>query len=265
MSDAPLSPAPRVEVVRGDHGVVTLVLSDERRRNALTEALGDALAAAVASVRDDPTVRVVVLRGAGNAFSAGGDLAMLQRLRNVTSDEAYAHMRSFYGRWLSLLELPVPVIAAITGPAIGAGLCVAIAADLLVVAKNAALAFNFTALGLHPGMGATYFLPRRVGEQRARELLFSGRRFDGDEAAQMGLALEALPDSQVHTRATALAEAIAKAGPLAVRAVKRTLKDDRQALEACLDREARAQADSYAGPELGEGLRALQEKRPPVF
>jgi enoyl-CoA hydratase/carnithine racemase len=210
-------------------------------------------------------VRAVVLTGAGGAFSAGGDLAMLERLRSLPFEEARRFMLSFYARYLSVLDLPVPVVAAIEGPAIGAGLCVALACDVVVVSEDSKLALNFVQLGLHPGMGATYLTPRKVGAQRAAELLLTGRRFDGREAQAMGLALEAAPAGQVLPKAMALAKQIASGGPLAVRALRRGLSVDRPALQAALEREALAQAESYGSADLGEGLRAAAERRAPNF
>ncbi|HEY1098709.1 MAG TPA: enoyl-CoA hydratase-related protein, partial [Myxococcota bacterium] len=213
--------------------------------------------------RDD--VRAVVLTGAGRSFSAGGDLAMLERLRQSSFAEARAHMLKFYARYLSVLDIEVPTIAAIRGPAIGAGLCVAAACDLVVVADDATLAFNFVGLGLHPGMGATHLVPRKVGAQRASELLFTGRRFKGAEAVQLGLAVESVAAVDVVARAQALAAQIAGNSPTAVRELKQNTGVDRDALFAALEREASAQARSYASADLGEGLAAIREKRAPVF
>jgi enoyl-CoA hydratase/carnithine racemase len=256
-----------VDLVRdGDHaGVATVTLDDAARRNALTEALGDRLREAVAALCADAAVRAVVVTGAGDAFSAGGDLAMLEHLRTVPFAAAKAHMLAFYARYLSLLDLPVPTIAAVRGPAIGAGLCVACACDLVVVAADSKLAFNFTSLGLHPGMGATLLVPRKVGAQRAAELLFTGRRFDGLEAARIGLAVDAVDADDVLPRARALAAQIARQGPLAVRDLKRNLAVDRVALGEALEREAAAQAASYGSADLAEGLAAARERRAPRF
>lgn len=245
-------------------GVATVIL-DAARKNAMTEELGDRLRDALTPLSTDPSVRAVVVTGAGDAFSAGGDLAMLERLRQSTAEEARAHMRAFYARYLSLLDVPVPTIAAVRGPAIGAGLCVALACDLLVVAEDAALALNFVKLGLHPGMAATLLAPLRLGRQRAAELLYTGRRFDGREAVQMGLALEAVPEDRVLSRAQALAADIATSAPLAVRALKRGLRLDEDALERALEHEARSQAESYGSEDLGEGLAALRERRAPKY
>ncbi|MFZ5442180.1 MAG: enoyl-CoA hydratase/isomerase family protein [Myxococcota bacterium] len=245
--------------------VAVLTFDDAPRRNAMTPELGDALHARVMELTGRPDVRAVVLTGAGGAFSAGGDLAMLERLRRSSFDDARRHMLAFYARYLSVLELPVPVIAAVEGPAIGAGLCVALACDLLVVGEDSKLALNFVQLGLHPGMGATWLLPRRVGAERAAELLLTGRRFDGREAQQLGLALEAVPQARVLPRALELAAQIAANAPLAVRALKRNLGVDRAALHAALEREALAQAESYGSADLGEGLAAAAERRAPRF
>lgn len=246
-------------------GVLTLVLDDAARKNAMSPELGDALAAQVERHRGSPDVRAAVLTGAGGAFSAGGDLAMLERLRRASREEARDFMLGFYRRYLSVLDLGVPVVAAVVGPAIGAGLCVAMACHLCVVDEDAKLALNFAQLGLHPGMGATYFAPRRLGPQRAAELLLGGRRFDGREAARIGLALEALPAGEVLPRAEALARSFAANAPLAVRALADELGPDREALARALAREADEQATSYASEDLGEGLRAAAERRAPRF
>jgi enoyl-CoA hydratase/carnithine racemase len=255
---------PRVDVVVKDR-VAVLTLDDAPRKNAMTEALGDAVRDAVERLRQRTDVRAVVVTGAGAAFSAGGDLAMLERLRQASFAEARGHMLAFYARYLSLLDLDVPTIAAVRGPAIGAGLCVATACDLMVVADDATLAFNFVGLGLHPGMGATYLLPRRVGHQRAAELLFTGRRFSGTEAVAMGLATGAVAAEAVVGHAVGIARQIASQSGEAVRALCRSLEVDRDALRVALEREAAAQAGSYASDDLREGLAALRERRPPRF
>src|SRR4051812_21936970 len=125
-----------LEVLR-DGAVATLVLSDIARKNAMSPELGDALAAAVSELRRDDGLRAVVLTGAGGAFSAGGDLRMLERLRAASPDESREFMLGFYRRYLSIVDLEVPTVAAVEGPAIGAGLCVALACDACIVDENA--------------------------------------------------------------------------------------------------------------------------------
>ena len=148
-------------------------------------------------------------------------------------------MRSFYQLFLSVRDLPCPTLAAVNGAAIGAGLCVALACDVRIAARDAKLGLNFTQLGLHPGMGATWTLPRLVGPAHAAEILFSSRVFSGSEAAEIGLVSRAIAPADVLPAARALAAEIAAAAPLAVRGVKRALRRSEEAsLEDQLDFEA---------------------------
>ena len=134
--------------------------------NALTEPMGDALTAVVTRLQSDPGVRCAVLTGAGRAFSAGGDLDWLMQRHRDTPENNISVMTKFYKRFLVMRQIPVPVIAAINGPAIGAGLCLAVGgADVRVASSGAKLGVTFTKLGLHPGMAATHFLPQLVGPQ----------------------------------------------------------------------------------------------------
>ncbi len=247
------------------HHVATVTLDDAARKNAMTAAMGDAFRDAIVRLRADTTVRAVVITGAGGAFSAGGDLKMIELVRGVGYEQARAFMVDFYARFLVVTELRVPTIAAVQGAAVGAGLCVAMACDLCIVDEDAKLGLNFVQLGLHPGMGATYLTPRRVGAQRAAELLYTGRRFDGREAVTLGIALRAVPGDRVNDEAQQLARQIASGAPLAVRALKSELGVDRKALDEALELESRFQAESYGSKDLGEGLAAVIAKRAPVF
>jgi len=257
-------PTDLVSVEVRDH-VATVSFQDTRRRNAMTPELGDALRAAVERLRNDRDVRAVVLTGAGETFSAGGDLKMLERLRGEGFKQARDFMLDFYARYLSVTTLEVPVIAAVRGAAVGAGLCVAMACDLCIVDADAKLALNFVRLGLHPGMGATYLTPLRAGPQRAAELLLTGRFFNGAEAAQIGIALESVSAEEVLPRALSLAGHIAANAPLSVRALTRELRLDTAALTRALHAEAFHQAESYGSRDLGEGLAAATARRPATF
>jgi enoyl-CoA hydratase len=258
-----------VQLERRDDGVAVLTLDDPERRNAMTEAMGDALAARCAGLAVDPDLRAVVLTGTPPAFSAGGDLGMLEDLGRRTREEgldATGFMRDFYLRFLAVRELPVPVVAAINGHAVGAGLCVALACDLRIVANEAKVGLNFARLGLHPGMGGTWLLPRLIGGQRAAAWLYTGALVSGEVAARQGLALESLPGDEVLPRALALAGEIAASSPVVVRQLKTTLADiERIDLATALDREAAAQAVSYGTDDLVEGLAAGRDRRAPRF
>jgi enoyl-CoA hydratase len=160
----------------------------------------------------------------------------------------------------------MPTLAAINGHAIGAGLCIALACDLRIAAADAKLGMTFTKLGIHPGMGATYFLPRLIGTARACELLFTGRVIDAVEAERLGIVNRAVPRDQFAASVTALANEIASAAPLAVRMVKQSVyRGVQHSLEDMLDFEARQQSTTFATADAREGLSAIMEKRAPRF
>jgi len=250
--------------VSTDGDVATLTLDDPTRKNAMSEAMADAFQAGVESLRAT-SIRAVIITGSGTAFSGGGDLSMLQRLTTLSAAEAERFMLDYYQRFLCVRELSVPVVAAVNGAAVGAGLCLALACDMMIVATDAKLALNFVRLGLHPGMGATHYAPLRFGAPRAMELLCTGRFFSGEDALAWGGALEAPGASQVLARATAIAHEIASSGPVSTRALTASLRAADAGLPAALAREAVAQAASYGSAELQVGLLAAREKRAAQF
>lgn len=251
-----------------DDGVAVLTLHEPERRNAMTEQMGEDLARTCAQLADDDRVRAVVLTGTPPAFSAGGDLAMLEDLGRRAREEGFdaaPFMRTFYDRFLAVRALPQPVVAAINGHAVGAGLCVALGCDLRLVADEAKVGLNFSTLGLHPGMGGSWLLPQLLGIQTAALWLYTGRLVDGATAARQGLAIESLPADQVLSRALELAAEIAAASPVVTRQLKVTLTEPADDLDAALAREASAQAVSYATEDLREGLAAARDRRRASF
>ena len=259
---------PLIRVEHPEPGVAVVVLDDPDRRNAMTVDMGEALRTTTQELARDEQLRAVVLTGEPPAFSAGGDLAMLEDYARRTREESFdatESMRSFYARFLAVRDLPVPVVAAINGHAIGAGLCVALACDLRIVADDAKVGLNFSRLGLHPGMGGSWLLPQTLGPQRAAELLYTGRLVPGREAAAWGLALESLPADEVRPRAQVLASEIAAAAPQVVRQLKETLAQPAMTLDEALGREASCQAVNYGTDDLVEGLAAGRERRAPDF
>jgi enoyl-CoA hydratase/carnithine racemase len=249
-----------------DGAIATIVLNRPQTRNALTVAMGDDLGRIVAELHGDEKIRAVIVRGEGAAFSAGGDLDFLEERIASGAYENRRAMRAFYMRFLELRTLRMPTIAAIHGAAMGAGICVALACDLRIVAKGTKLALNFVRLGLPPGMGATLMLPRLIGPARAAELLLTGKTIDPDTALAIGLVNEVVAPDDVLPRARALAEEIAAAAPRAVAATTHMLRGFMTShLEGALAAEAEAQALEYASEDLVEGVRAAREKRKPVF
>jgi len=256
-----------------DGDVVTLTFNQPERLNAMTREMGEAFAERATRLAADPALRALVLTGAGRAFSAGGDLGMIRgsadqgRARPGLARGAIRDtMRSFYKLFLTVRDLPCPTIAAINGAAIGAGFCVALACDMRVIAERASVGLNFTRLGLHPGMAATWTLPRLVGPALAAELLYTGRRLRGEEATRIGLANRCVAAEQVLPTARELAAEIAGCAPLANRAVKRALARSFEAsLEDQLSFEASEQAGTFETEDAHEGIAAMVERRDPVF
>lgn len=256
-----------------DGDVVTLVFNDPEHRNAMTFAMGELFAERIAGLAGNASIRAVVLTGAGKAFSAGGDMTMLRekaaegRARpGIARRPIRDTMRSFYKLFLAVRDLPCPSIAALNGHAIGAGFCVALACDVRLVANEAKLGLNFTKLGVHPGMAATWTLPRLVGPAMAAELLYTSRLVAGEEAARIGLANRALPAAEVLPAARTMAAEMAVCAPLANRAVKRALARSQDAtLEDQLSFEAAEQAITFESSDVHEGLDAISERRDPEF
>jgi enoyl-CoA hydratase len=254
-------------LTRIDGPIARLILNRPDRLNALDEPLADAFVAAVEALRDHPEVRVLVISGAGRSFCSGGDLSMLDGFTRLTLEQGAERMHSFYSRYLKLRDVPVPVIAAVHGSAMGAGACLALACDLRVARADARIGFNFLKLGLHPGLGATELLPHVVGEARATELLMTGRSLTGLEAEAIGLVHRSAPPERFEAAVTELALELAGTGPLAARLLKERLRAriDPVRLEAALRFEALAQARCYQTADFREGIAAAKEKRAPLF
>ena len=249
-------------------GVAVITLSDPAKLNALNGSMAIDFSKVIDDLCDNcADIGAVVLTGAGRAFSAGGDLAFLEHRAADTPSRNSQLMRRFYASFLQVRRLPIPVIAAINGPAIGAGLCLALACDVRVAAKSAKMGITFVNLGLHPGMGATHFLPQIVGPQIASRMMLTGEVVDGVEAARVGLVAQVSEDGDAALEdACELAQRMAQAAPLAVRGCVRSLrmKQD-EGLDRALWREADAQAQVWNSRDMREGLDALVERRTPAF
>jgi enoyl-CoA hydratase len=246
--------------------VVVVTLDLPERRNMMSAAMTASWGRVMAELREDRAVRAVVVTGAGSAFCSGGDLSWIGAEPDAGVDDLRTRMLRFYRTWLSVRDFEVPTIAAVNGPAVGAGLAVALACDLRYAAEDARLGVPFTALGMHPGMATTWLLPEVAGLAVARELLLTGRMVTGAEAAAMGLVNRAVPGDRVLGEALAVAAAVAATAPVASRLTKRALASGGHAsFEAALEWEALAQPVTLATEDLQEGLRAQRERRPPRF
>jgi enoyl-CoA hydratase/carnithine racemase len=251
--------------------IAQLTLNHPEKLNPMDVAMGEAFEAAVDEVARDASVRCVVVTGAGRAFSAGGDLAFLEDRAGMAPAENADVMARFYFRYLrARARLDVPMVAALNGPAVGAGLLVGLSADIRVTHRASKLSIPFCSLGITAGMGATHLLPLAVGHQHAARLLLTGETITGDEALRIGMVAycEDTPE-QVLPRALAVAQSIAAQSPVAVQGMTRMLRDRQDvshgSLLDALAEESRVQSRSYAQPDFKEGIKAKKEKREPKF
>jgi 2-(1,2-epoxy-1,2-dihydrophenyl)acetyl-CoA isomerase len=220
------------------------------------------LADAYAALDDDASCRAIVLCSEGKHFCAGADFNAESEAEALPVDGA----SSLYREAVRLFRSQTPVVAAVQGAAIGGGLGLACSADVRVGAPEARFAANFARLGFHQGFGLTVTLPAIVGGQRALELLYTGRRVPGEEAAAIGLCDRLAPLAEVRAAGRDLAVEIATSGPLAVRSIRQTMRGHlADAVAAATDREDAEQVRLRATRDFSEGIRASAERRPPQF
>lgn len=253
-------------IVEKKDGIVTLTLNNPERRNAMSMELVDELFKAVEDIKGDPEVSAVILTGAGKGFSSGADLTSMGQSPGMSDEDVTARIKGFYLKNLSVMEIPVPTIAAINGHAIGAGCALALACDMRIASKVAKLGMGFVKIGLHPGMGTTYFLPRLVGTARAYELLLTGDPITGEEAAKIGMVNRAVEPDRVMDEALELAGKIAQGPAVPIRKMKDSVGGSfTRDLEETLTIEAGAQCECTKTEDLKEGITAFLEKREPNF
>jgi 2-(1,2-epoxy-1,2-dihydrophenyl)acetyl-CoA isomerase len=255
-------------ILEGQHdGIATLVMNRPDRLNALNNELGVALDEALGRLAKDDTVRVVVITGAGRAFCAGGDLAALGKSRQTGStQELEPLLRAGMQLVLKMRTMPQPVIAAVNGAAAGAGMNIALAADIRVAAEEATFGQNFAKVGLFPDFGGTYFLPQLVGPSKAAELFYTGDMIDAKTALALGIVNHVVPSAQLGAEVKILAEKIAHGPLLAIRAVKKSLfTSGEKELSRALDNEVQEQIRCYLSDDCEEGIRAFFERRLPKF
>ena len=262
---------PRVAVTVAD-GVADVRLNRPEKRNALDVAMIAALVATGERLKAMPGLRVVVLSGEGQDFCAGLDFSLFEAMRDGNRLSALAQVPPSDGPAKAVAqraayvwaELPVPVIAAIRGNALGGGLQIALGADIRIAAPDARLAVFEVAWGIIPDMTGTQLLPELVGRDVAKELVYTGRVVSGEEAARIGLATRTDPDPLA--AALTLAGEIAGRSPHAIRAAKRLLDlAGRSSLTAGFAREQLEIAALIGGPNQLEAITARFEKRPPKF
>jgi len=244
--------------VEVDGDFVATVEIQRPPNNHFDLALIRSLADAMETLDEDPACRAVVLCSEGRHFCAGADFSGPAQVT-----DGGGHL---YDEAVRLFAARTPVVAAVQGAAIGGGLGLALAADLRVASPEARFAANFARLGFHHGFGLSVTLPAAVGQQRAMELLYTGRRVSGEEALRIGLCDRLAPAERLREEAHALAAEIAASAPLAVRSIRETLRGDLAArIRAATDREKAEQDRLHLTDDFREGVRATAERRTPRF
>src|SRR6516164_8934988 len=261
MSNSPQpAPAPSVLLEARHDGVATLVMNRPDRLNALDTKLVTTLNDALGRLAKDGSVRVVVLTGAGRAFCAGGDLALIGQVRTTgATRDLELLLASGTQAVLTMRSMPQPVIAAVNGAAAGAGMNLALAADVRIAAEEAMFGQNFAKVGLFPDFGGTYFLPQLVGPSKAAELFYTGEMIDAKTALELGIVNHIFPHDRFTFEVQNLAAKMPSGPQVAIRA------REREAVVQALEVEVEHQVECFHSHDYIEGIRAFLEERPPSF
>jgi enoyl-CoA hydratase len=254
----------RLVFERRDPGILQVTLNRPDKYNATDEIMHTELAGVWADITADPDTRVVVVTGAGKAFSAGGDLDMVERMAG--SYERVTHMLAemtemAYG----IANCDKPIVSAINGVAVGAGLVVALMADISVCAEDARLGDGHVKLGVAAGDHAALVWPLLAGLAKSRYYLLTGEMLTGTEAERIGLVSLAVPRDEVLDRAMQVADQLAHGSQMAIRWTKRALNHWVRQAGPIFEQSAAMEMLSFMGPDVLEGVAALREKRPPIF
>lgn len=258
-------------LVQRDGAVVILTLNQPETRNALTDvAMVDALVDACAMVQADATVRCVVLTGAGKAFSSGGNVKHMRDKVGTFGGDALT-VRENYRRGIqrvpkAVWNLEVPIIAAVNGAAYGAGCDLTLMCDVRIASETAVFAENFVKVGIIPGDGGAWLLPKAIGLSRAAEMSFTGEPIDAATALDWGLVSRVVAPEALMDEAMALARRIAANPPQALRMTKRLMREGMHArLESLLELAAAFQGAAHQTADHEEAVAAILEKREPSF
>lgn len=247
-------------------GVARITLNRPAVLNAINRPMADELTDVLLGLRQREDVRVLVLQGAGGNFCAGGDVRGMNDAGPRSTGEALEGMARYRRMTEALQGFDRPVIAAADGFAYGAGFSLLLLADMVLLGERARLSMVFGRVGLIPDCGALYTLPRVVGLQRAKEIVFSAREIPASEAHALGLAMEVVPSDALLERASVLASSLRRASPLALTLAKRLLdRSLNSELGDLLEQEAQAQAAALASDHHREAARRFVAKEAPLF
>lgn len=257
---------PRILTER-DGAVGWIRLNRPERLNAFADNMREELADALHAFDDDDDIHCVIITGVGRAFSTGGDVSVMAEIIQAEDAERFEGLVRAGAHVVRTIEtLRKPVIAAVNGPAAGAGACLALACDLRVASETASIGFTFVRVGLHPDWGGTYFLARLVGPAIAAECIYTGGMINAERGERLGLFNRVVPAAELETAAKGIAGQIAAGPAEVISAAKRTLRRSvHSALDEILEMEVQAQLNAFRSPDFREGIGAFLEKRAPRF
>ena len=262
------TPTIRIEVPADAAGQLHVIIDNPSARNALTHATAAELGKAVRHGADDPDVRCIVIRGAGDHFCSGADLRSIGPVL-ASGPEGFRRglTEGYHAALHALFECPKPTLAVIRGAAVGFGFDLALAADLRICANESNFGQVFTKIGLVPDGGSSFTLPRLVGLGKAMEMMLLAERFDGHEAERLGLVNRAVPDADLEALASDWARRLAAGPPIAFRLGKANLRAGAGGgtMTDALQREAEAQIVCAFTKDAAMGAKAFFMKQPPVF
>jgi enoyl-CoA hydratase/carnithine racemase len=246
--------------------VAHVTLNRPEARNALTMEMKRALHRLIPSLGDDPSVGCLLLSGAGGAFCAGGDTKVMAEGPPLEREPRVRQLKWEHQIPAAIHRLSRPVIAALSGPAAGAGFALALSCDLRLFAESAFVTTAYARVGLSGDYGASWFLTRLVGTAKARELFFTARRVMAPEALELGIANRMVPDEELAAVSTLLARQIAAGPPIALRYMKENLNRAlHEGLESCLEVEAERMVAGAFTEDYVEAMKAFSEKRKPEY
>ncbi len=247
-----------------DHGVLLITIDRPDKYNAADEQMHTELARVWTDVAADPRTNVAVITGAGRAFCAGGDLAMVERMAG--NYDAVSHMLTEMSDLVyNIINCEKPIVSAINGVAVGAGTVAALLADVAIAAEDAKIGDGHVKLGVAAGDHAAIIWPLLAGMAKARYHLLTGEMITGAEAERVGMVAKALPRDQVLDEALRVAEVLATGAQQAIRLTKRSLNSWLRQAGPTFDQSAAYEMLTFMGPDVVEGVAALREKRAPSF